>query len=200
MELLLTEGKKDFEVTQNQLAIGRTATLTKLTSFAAAKVSSALVAFMLIAMVVINLPNNEIGLFLLTFTILTILIVVYLGVDGLSLRFFDFHILDVYRQHELNGITLFFIALSPSVTLLSLTFSQIIVNKIFIKLGFFLGEFWIFPVMIVFYLLLSGCQCLYKLIWFAIFKNLWMSALFIVEVVYILNECTGPLCRYDYGL
>lgn len=182
---------KDAPLT-HQLATGRTATLIKLAFAAGAKVSAAFVAFALTALVTRNMPNDEAGLFLLGFTLLTVLSIFFrLGLDNVILRFLSAHGTDDFAQEKLNRGLLWIATVVIPATLLAMTFSEQIATTIFNKPEFEPVLFWMLPAlpaMALFFLLSFAFQAQHRVILTTIFQNLGISTFFIAGFGYLWFE------------
>jgi O-antigen/teichoic acid export membrane protein len=176
----------------HQLATGRTATFVKLAFAAGAKTAAAFAAFALTALVTRNTPNDEAGLFLLGFTLLTVLSIFFrLGLDNVILRFLSAHGTDAFAQEKLNrGLLWIATAVIPA-TLLAMTFSEQIATTIFNKPEFEPVLFWMLPAlpaMAIFMLLSFAFQAQHRVILTTIFQNLGISTLFIAGFGYLWFE------------
>jgi O-antigen/teichoic acid export membrane protein len=177
-------------MTGHTLATGRAATLIKLAFAAGAKLSAAFIAFGLTALVTRNMPNDEAGLFLLGFTILTVLSVFFrLGLDNVILRFLSAHGTDAFAQEKLNrGLLWVATAVIPS-TALGMFFSDQIAFFVFNKPDFGSVLFWMLfalPLMTIFMLLAIAFQSQHRVVTTTIFQNLGISTLFVVSFSFLL--------------
>jgi len=176
-----------------QLATGRTATLIKLAFAAGAKVSAAFVAFALTALVTRNMPNDEAGLFLLGFTLLTVLAVFFrLGLDNVILRFLSAHGTDDFAQDKLNRGLLWVSTVTIPAMCLGMLLSEPIATHIFNKPDFAPILFWMLPALpatALFFLLSFAFQAQHRVVLTTLFQNLGISTLFIAGFGYLwLNQ------------
>ena len=179
-------------MSQHTLATGRAATLIKLAFAAGAKLSAAFIAFGLTALVTRNMPNDEAGLFLLGFSLLAVLSVVFrLGLDNVVLRFLSAHGTDVFAQEKLNrGLLWVATVVFPS-TVLGMLFSEQIATHIFNKPAFGPVLFWIIlalPAMAIFMLLAMAFQAQHRVVITTIFQNLGISTVFVAAFGYLWYE------------
>ena len=173
----------------HQLATGRTATLIKLAFAAGAKTAAAFAAFALTALVTRNMPNDEAGLFLLGFTLITVLSIFFrLGLDNVILRFLSAHGTDAFAQEKLNrGLLWIATAVIPA-TLMGMALSEQIATTIFNKPEFGPVLFWMLPAlpaMAIFFLLSFAFQAQHRVVVTTIFQNLGISTLFIAGFGYL---------------
>lgn len=183
---------KDVPVT-HQLATGRTATLIKFAFAAGAKTAAAFAAFALTALVTRNMPSDEAGLFLLGFTLLTVLSIFFrLGLDNVILRFLSAHGTDDFGQEKLNRGLLWIATAAIPATLLGMTLSDSIATDIFNKPAFAPVLFWMLPAlpaMALFFLLSFAFQAQHRVVITTLFQNLGISSLFIAGFGYLwLNQ------------
>jgi len=176
----------------HQLATGRTATLIKLGFAAGAKTAAAFAAFALTALITRNMPNDEAGLFLLGFTLITVLSIFFrLGLDNVILRFLSAHGTDDFAQEKLNrGLLWIATAVIPA-TILGIMLSEQIATTIFNKPEFEPVLFWMLPAlpaMAIFMLLAMAFQAQHRVVLTTIFQNLGISTLFIVGFGYLWFE------------
>lgn len=173
----------------HQLATGRTATLIKLAFAAGAKTAAAFAAFALTALVTRNMPNDEAGLFLLGFTLITVLSIFFrLGLDNVILRFLSAHGTDEFAQEKLNRGLLWVATLVIPATLLGMALSEPIATHIFNKPAFAPVLFWMLPAlpaMAIFFLLSCAFQAQHRVVVTTIFQNLGVSTLFIAGFGYL---------------
>lgn len=179
---------KDTPVT-HQLATGRTATLIKLGFAAGAKTAAAFAAFALTALITRNMPNDEAGLFLLGFTLLTVLSIFFrLGLDNVILRFLSAHGTDEFAQEKLNrGLLWIATAVIPA-TVLGMALSEPIAAYVFNKPAFAEVLFWMLPAlpaMALFFLLSFAFQAQHRVVLTTLFQNLGISVLFIAGFGYL---------------
>ncbi len=167
----------------NKLAAGRTATLIKLAFAAGAKVCAAFAAFTLTALVTRNMPGEEAGLFLLGFTLLTVLSIFFrLGLDNVILRYLSAHGLDDFAQEKLNRGLLWIATAVIPVAMAGMALSKPVATQVFNKPEFEPVLFWMLaalPAMALFFLLSFAFQALHRVVITTIFQNLGVSALFI---------------------
>lgn len=179
---------KDTPVT-HQLATGRTATLIKLGFAAGAKTAAAFAAFALTALVTRNMPNDEAGLFLLGFTLLTVLSIFFrLGLDNVILRFLAAHGTDDFAQEKLNRGLLWIATAAIPATVLGMALSEPIATHIFNKPAFAPVLFWMLPAlpsMALFFLLSFAFQAQHRVVMTTLFQNLGVSTLFIAGFGYL---------------
>lgn len=173
----------------HQLATGRTATLIKLGFAAGAKTAAAFVAFALTALVTRNMPNDEAGLFLLGFTLITVLSIFFrLGLDNVILRFLSAHGTDDFAQEKLNrGLLWIATAVIPA-TVGGMALSEQIATHLFNKPAFGQVLFWMLPAlpaMAIFFLLSFAFQAQHRVVVTTIFQNLGISTLFIAGFGYL---------------
>lgn len=171
-----------------QLATGRTATLIKLAFAAGAKTAAAFAAFALTALVTRNMPNDEAGLFLLGFTLITVLSIFFrLGLDNVMLRFLSAHGTDDFAQEKLNrGLLWIATAVIPA-TVAGMALSEQIATHLFNKPAFGQVLFWMLPAlpaMAIFFLLSFAFQAQHRVVVTTIFQNLGISTLFIAGFGY----------------
>lgn len=173
----------------HQLAIGRTATLIKLGFAAGAKTAAAFAAFALTALITRNMPNDEAGLFLLGFTLITVLSIFFrLGLDNVILRFLSAHGTDEFAQEKLNRGLLWIATAAIPATVLGMALSEPIATHIFNKPGFAPVLFWMLPalpVMALFMLLAMAFQAQHRVVLTTLFQNLGISTLFITGFGYL---------------
>ena len=136
------------------------------------------------------MPNDEAGLFLLGFTILTVLSVFFrLGLDNVILRFLSAHGTDAFAQEKLNrGLLWVATAVIPS-TALGMFFSDQIAFFVFNKPDFGSVLFWMLfalPLMTIFMLLAIAFQSQHRVVTTTIFQNLGISTLFVVSFSFLL--------------
>ena len=179
---------KDALVT-HQLATGRTATLIKLAFAAGAKTAAAFAAFALTALVTRNMPNDEAGLFLLGFTLLTVLSIFFrLGLDNVILRFLSAHGTDDFAQEKLNRGLLWIATATIPATIVGMGLSEQIATHIFNKPAFAPVLFWMLPAlpaMALFFLLSFAFQAQHRVVLTTLFQNLGISTLFIMGFGYL---------------
>jgi O-antigen/teichoic acid export membrane protein len=179
-------------MTSHTLATGRAATLVKLAFAAVAKLSAAFIAFGLTALVTRNMPNDEAGLFLLGFSILTVLSVFFrLGLDNVILRFLSAHGTDAFAQEKLNRGLLWVATLVIPSTVLGIIFSEQIATHIFNKPAFGPVLFWMLlalPAMAIFMLLAMAFQAQHRVVITTIFQNLGISTVFVAVFGYLWVE------------
>lgn len=173
----------------HQLATGRTATLIKLGFAAGAKTAAAFAAFALTALVTRNMPNDEAGLFLLGFTLITVLSIFFrLGLDNVILRFLSAHGTDAFAQEKLNrGLLWIATAVLPA-TIAGMALSEQIATHILNKPEFEPVLFWMLPAlpaMAIFFLLSFAFQAQHRVVVTTIFQNLGISTLFIAGFGYL---------------
>lgn len=173
----------------HQLATGRTATLIKLAFAAGAKTAAAFAAFALTALVTRNMPNDEAGLFLLGFTLITVLSIFFrLGLDNVILRFLSAHGTDDFAQEKLNrGLLWIATAVIPA-TVGGMALSEQIATHLFNKPAFGQVLFWMLPAlpaMAIFFLLSFAFQAQHRVVVTTIFQNLGISTLFIAGFGYL---------------
>lgn len=173
----------------HQLATGRTATLIKLGFAAGAKTAAAFAAFALTALITRNMPNDEAGLFLLGFTLITVLSIFFrLGLDNVILRFLSAHGTDEFAQEKLNRGLLWIATAAIPATVLGMALSEPIAIHIFNKPGFAPVLFWMLPalpVMALFMLLAMAFQAQHRVVLTTLFQNLGVSTLFITGFGYL---------------
>ena len=173
----------------HQLATGRTATLIKLGFAAGAKTAAAFAAFALTALITRNMPNDEAGLFLLGFTLITVLSIFFrLGLDNVILRFLSAHGTDEFAQEKLNRGLLWIATAAIPATVLGMVLSEPIATHIFNKPGFAPVLFWMLPAlpaMALFFLLSFAFQAQHRVVLTTLFQNLGISTLFIAGFGYL---------------
>ena len=173
----------------HQLATGRTATFIKLGFAAGAKTAAAFAAFALTALITRNMPNDEAGLFLLGFTLITVLSIFFrLGLDNVILRFLSAHGTDEFAQEKLNRGLLWIATAAIPATVLGMALSEPIATHIFNKPGFAPVLFWMLPalpVMALFMLLAMAFQAQHRVVLTTLFQNLGISTLFITGFGYL---------------
>lgn len=173
----------------HQLATGRTATLIKLGFAAGAKTAAAFAAFALTALITRNMPNDEAGLFLLGFTLITVLSIFFrLGLDNVILRFLSAHGTDEFAQEKLNRGLLWIATAAIPATLLGMALSETIATHIFSKPAFAEVLFWMLPAlpaMALFFLLSFAFQAQHRVVLTTLFQNLGVSTLFIAGFGYL---------------
>jgi O-antigen/teichoic acid export membrane protein len=177
---------------QHTLATGRAATLIKLAFAAGAKLSAAFIAFGLTALVTRNMPNDEAGLFLLGFSILTVLSIFFrLGLDNVILRFLSAHGTDAFAQEKLNRGLLWIATLVIPSTVLGMFLSEQIATQLFNKPAFGPVLFWMLlalPGMAIFFLLSMAFQAQHRVVITTIFQNLGISTVFVAAFGYLWYE------------
>jgi O-antigen/teichoic acid export membrane protein len=179
-------------MTGHTLATGRAATLIKLAFAAGAKLSAAFIAFGLTALVTRNMPNDEAGLFLLGFSILTVLSIFFrLGLDNVILRYLSAHGTDAFAQEKLNRGLLWIATIVIPSTALGMFFSEQIATHIFNKPAFGPVFFWMLlalPAMAIFMLLAMAFQAQHRVVITTIFQNLGISTIFVAAFGYLWYE------------
>ncbi|MAE90544.1 MAG: hypothetical protein CMI67_13285 [Pelagibaca sp.] len=182
------ESAKDRTVT-HQLATGRTATLIKLAFAAAAKIAAAFAAFAVTALVTRNLSTDDAGLFLLGFTLLTVLSVFFrLGLDNVLLRLLSAAGADSFAQEKLNRGLLWVATITIPTACIGALFVEPIAIYIFNKPDFAPILFWMLlalPAMSLFFLLSFAFQAQHRVVLTTLFQNLGVSLLFICGFSYV---------------
>ena len=176
----------------HQLATGRTATFIKLAFAAGAKTAAAFAAFALTALVTRNMPNDEAGLFLLGFTLITVLSIFFrLGLDNVILRFLSAHGTDAFAQEKLNrGLLWIATAVIPA-TIAGMALSEQIATHLFNKPAFGQVLLWMLPAlpaMAIFTLLAMAFQAQHRVVITTIFQNLGISTVFVAAFGYLWYE------------
>ncbi|WP_189270716.1 lipopolysaccharide biosynthesis protein [Thalassolituus oleivorans] len=179
-------------MSKHTLATSKAATLIKLAFAAGAKLSAAFIAFGLTALVTRNMPNDEAGLFLLGFSLLTVLSVIFrLGLDNVVLRFLSAHGTDAFAQEKFNRGLLWIATLSVPATIVGMLTSDLIATHIFNKPAFGPVLFWMLPAlpaMAIFFLIAQAFQSQHRVVVTTIFQNLGISTVFILGFGYLLCE------------
>lgn len=179
-------------MTGHNIATSRAATLIKLAFAAGAKLSAAIIAFVLTALVTRSMPVDEAGLFLLGFSIIAVLSVFFrLGLDNVILRFLSAHDINDYAQDKLNRGLLWIATIVVPSTALAMFFSEQIATYIFNKPAFGPVFFWMLlalPPMSIFMLFAMAFQAQHRVILTTAFQNLGISTLFVIAFGYLWHE------------